>query len=290
MTTMDPLPPPSTPTRGQVQKTWVDRIVLAGFMDEDHFSSVVGDYLSNLPEDEKVALLTKAEEARSYVRTLPTEDLSEVEIELIPDDKIAHIQSDQQFQQAFRDRNYRFAYVRVDRIIALQTTVSPRHDPVPTSEDELLKLCLPNEWEVPAEITFIPPQGPILITTSTPAMRGIKLAMENGKVSMSPSPHLNLLNVREFDSRFYLYNGYHRAFDLLTGGVQRVPAIITKAQNPSDIGIQDDGFFSAAYTQRLSRPPLIKDFLSSAAIPTKVRERRHGVTISLDFKPFTIGI
>lgn len=46
-----------------------------------------------------------------------------------------------------------------------------------------------------------------------------------GTVTLSPPKHMNLLQVVHFSGRYYLRNGYHRLFDVISSGREKVPLI-----------------------------------------------------------------
>jgi hypothetical protein len=175
----------------------------------------------------------------------------------------------------------------------LQPWIEPRGDPIPAAEADLLAFALPTNWDVPAEVSFIPPQGPIQILTSSPAMQSIRADFDaqKGTVTLGAPKHLNLVQVAHFNGRHYLLNGYHRVADALRAGVNELPALVTQAIfGPQDIQLGGTGMFAAGHVIGLPRPPLVADFHTPAAIAAKVRERRYGVLIELNLKPLVIGI
>lgn len=122
-------------------------------------------------------------------------------------------------------------------------------------------------------------------------LQGLSLEMDatTGRISLGPAQHINLVQVKEFNGRFYLLNGYHRVFDLLASGKVEIPALVSKALAPQEVDLGPTSF-NIGYTMGLARPPLVPDFLGPAALETQVRLRRYGVTINLDMKPFNIGV
>lgn len=163
---------------------------------------------------------------------------------------------------------------------------------MPTDELELLKFALPNTFELPAEVNFIPPQGPIQILSSNPMFQGLAIDLDNinGKVTLGPSKHLNLTQVRYFQGKLFLFNGYHRVADAIRLGIAEFPCLVVEAFSPAELIVQDPRFFNFGYLSALARPPLVSDFSSQAAIITKTRERRYGMIVPLDIKPINIGI
>jgi hypothetical protein len=155
-----------------------------------------------------------------------------------------------------------------------------------------MKFALPNQWEVPAEINFIPPQGPIQILSSSPMFQGLSIDFDfpNGKVQLGPPKHLNLVQVSHFQGKYYLRNGYHRIADAIFAGIREFPCLLIEAFNPLEVQLTGQNFFNFGYVVNLPRPPLVADFNTPAAIQTKTRERRYGMIVKLDISPINIGI
>jgi hypothetical protein len=203
------------------------------------------------------------------------------------------IRAEPLFNQAFGQRPHDFVYVDIRRLCALQPWIEPRGDPIPTVEADLLAFALPPDWDVPAEVSFIPPQGPIQILTSSPAMQGsirAEFDAAKGTVMLGAPKHLNLIQVAHLAGRHYLLNGYHRVADALRAGVNELPALVTEAVlGLPDIQLGPPAFL-AQHVATIVRPPLVADFHTAAAITAKVRERRYGVLVELNLKPLVIGI
>jgi hypothetical protein len=66
--------------------------------------------------------------------------------------------------------------------------------------------------------------------------------------------------VAEFRGRWFLRDGYHRAYCLLRAGVHRIPAVVIYARTIGEVGANEPWFFSEE--QLFSgRPPRVVDFL-----------------------------
>jgi hypothetical protein len=292
MTSTYPIAPQPPAVRGQVQKLFNDMKVLAGFTDHNHLMSIIGEYFNDQSPALQQQILLEAQNARIFVSTLAPFVVSQAEIRPITHQYIQSLLADPIFQANFGGMIHRFAYIDPMKIIALQPWIETRDDSIPSDELELLKFALPNTFELPAEINFIPPQGPIQILSSNPMFQGLAIDFDNinGKVTLGPPKHLNLTQVRHFQGKFYLFNGYHRLADAIQLGVSEFPCLIVEAFSPVDLFIQDPRFFNFGYLNSLARPPLVSDFSNQATIMTKIRERRYGMIISLDIKPINIGI
>lgn len=283
---------PATAPRGVVQKTFVPAIILSGFTDPVHFGQLAEEYLASLSAEEKTKILADADATRQFVAQLPPLTPTQIELRDIVHPHVTAIQSDPIFAQAFTRLPHRFRYVDPTGIIALQASIEPRSDVVPTAEDALLEFALPRTWDIPAEISFIPPLGPIQILTSNPGLQGLAVELDqpSARVMLSAPKHLNLVQIVQLNGRYFLRNGYHRIADAVKADVREFPALVVDAFSPNDITLPGVGMFNSGYVLGLQRPPLVQDFFTAAALRTKVRERRYGIIVNLDVKPIIIGI
>ncbi len=292
MTTNNPLPTPAAAPRGSVQKTFVDARVLSGFADANHFELLAGEYLATLDAPTKAQVLTDAAATRAFVAQLPPAPPAPIIVRGIAGPHVDAIRNDPLFARTLGQSAYQFSYIDPAGLVALQASIEPRLDPVPATEADLLAFALPQTWEVAAEVSFMPPAGPIQIWSSNPAMQGVVMELDQAtsKVMISAPKHLNLVQVAQFNGRYFLRNGYHRVADALAAGLREFPAIVIDALTPADVALPGVVTFNLGYVLGLQRPPLVADFHTAAALTTRVRERRYGAVISMDIKHVNIGI
>jgi hypothetical protein len=179
--------------RGKVQKTFITAKVLSGVTDAGHLDLLIGEHLGTLDVAARQAALTAADASRAFVATLAPFQPANAVLRPIQSPHIHAIRADPLFQQSFGQRPHDFAYVDLRQLVALQPWIEPRGDPIPAAEADLLAFALPTNWDVPAEVSFIPPQGPIQILTSSPAMQGIRADFDaqKGTVTLGAPKHLN---------------------------------------------------------------------------------------------------
>ncbi len=291
MVTQTTLATPTVAVRDAIQKTFVPATILSGFTDAGHFELLAGEYLASLGAKAKSQLLARADKTRKFVATLAPFQPANVVGAEITGPHVDAIRADPLFIGAFGQRPYTFARVDITQLVALQPWVEPRGDPIPTGHEEQLKLALPHKWEVPAEFSFVPPNGPLQVFTSNPALQALAIQADivNQVVLLSTLKHINLVQVVHFSGRHYLRNGYHRVADALADGLKDFPAIVTEAMVfPQDVQLPSHAAFNPQYFAGLPRPPLLSDFHTRAALRAKVRERRYGVIVSV--VPISIGI
>lgn len=71
--------------------------------------------------------------------------------------------------------------------------------------------------------------------------------------------------VGELRGRWFLRDGYHRAYRLLQAGVHRIPAVVIHARTIEELGATEPWFFGEA--QLFSeRPPQVADFLDDGMV------------------------
>ena len=283
---------PSVAVRGLVQKTFISARVLSGFTDVNHQEQLIGEYLATLDQTRRQRLLDDADASRRFVSELAPFQGGSAVLRPITSQYVSAIEADPLFNQVFGVRPHQFAYVDLGMLIALQPWVEPRLDPIPATEDELMTFALPNNWDIPAEVSFIPPMGPIQILTSSPSFSGLRMEFDaaTATVKLGAPKHLNLIQVIHFAGRHFLINGYHRVTDALAANVRELPALVTQAMSPQELQLPGMGPFNAGYVQGLPRPPLVSDFTTAASIAAKMRERRYGMLVDVTIKPLMIGI
>jgi hypothetical protein len=71
--------------------------------------------------------------------------------------------------------------------------------------------------------------------------------------------------VAELRGRWFLRDGYHRAYRLLRAGVYRIPAVIVYARTIEELGAIDPWFFSEDKLFS-ERPPRVMDFLDDSLV------------------------
>jgi hypothetical protein len=204
------------------------------------------------------------------------------------------VEKDPVFASIFGNVSYRFAWVQPGKLVALQTFVKVQEETVPSEEDALLAFALPHDWRVPAEISFIPPLGPIYVVTSSPQMAGLQVRMDakKGQIILEPPSHINLIQAVQLAGRYYLRNGYHRVAGAIAAGITELPALVVDASQPTDVEIPNLGLagFNVLHSMGLPRPPLVSDFGGKACVEISMREKRYGASVSLQISPLNIGI
>lgn len=71
--------------------------------------------------------------------------------------------------------------------------------------------------------------------------------------------------VAQYAGRWFLRDGYHRAYKLFRAGIYQIPAVVVRAMTLEDLGAIQPQFFSEAVLLS-EHPPLVSDFLNEALI------------------------
>lgn len=98
----------------------------------------------------------------------------------------------------------------------------------------------------------------------------------------SGSPYMEVASYRD---RWYLRDGYHRAFRLLSQGVRCTAAVVVDAQTIAQLGAVTSWFFpeDVLFSQR---PPMVMDFLEDGLIVRYSRPQRERVFhVSIEEQP-----
>jgi len=262
-------------------------------MRDEQFNALSGEFLASANPTRRQRIADAVRQSRELTPGLAPVVLDDVEVRPLSHNRIEELMADPVFAATFGARPYHFAWVRPERLVALQTFVQPRDDPTPASVDELVELCLPLQSSVPAELSFQAPLGPVYMMSSSPQMQGIRINMDaaTNRLILEPPLHLNLVQAVQFARRTYLRNGYHRLYDLMKGGASEVPALVVEGIQPQDVALPPSpGAFDLAYLMSLARPPVLGDFVTDSAVDVAVRERRYGVSIALQINPISVGL
>jgi hypothetical protein len=174
-------------------------------------------------------------------------------------------------QAEYEGLDWTLGVVDLRRLLAFQRRLvfSPRRQtsPIPQQDDwsQLIALTLGlqrgtdhhfvRNWSATGDLD-------ISLHSNNPDLQ-LRLSPDAGR-----SGHLPLslyggspfFEVAEFRGRWFLRDGYHRAYRLLQAGVHRVPAVVISTRSVGELGATEPWFFSEE--QLFSdRPPRIMDFL-----------------------------
>jgi hypothetical protein len=189
--------------------------------------------------------------------------------------------------------NWSLGVVDLRRLIAFQRRISFGSS-LPTSPAPSV-----DDWPALVAVSF----G----ASKPPEFEMIRKPYENTIVLRSCNPNLSLrffddrlspvsvhagspfFEVAQYRDRWFLRDGYHRAYDLLRANIFQVPAVIVYARTLEELGATQPWFFNEE-TLFSATPPRVIDFLDDALV---LEYNRHlliktvSVTIEESFAPLT---
>lgn len=272
--------------------------VLVGFWDETTALNFARGQGVPLTTEEFEALKKKINEARDYAGTLPDrrDDLPQIlpfsQSEL---ESVKELEAETTFREHLQGmRKWEYGWVELGKALVFQPSLNTSY------VDSLVKL-VPSEDQRLETIQFCLPQAkkaaPKLVTQGVDAVSNtFSIVTDNldfrilGQVQ-GEEPQagrkfagfafgggLPQMSVVEYKGRFFLKNGYHRAFALHKAGHRRFPCLVLHTDNYAMTGAQAAGFFPLD-TMLSERAPRLEDFNSPAAVPIPRRILRVMITV-----------
>lgn len=158
---------------------------------------------------------------------------------------------------------------------------------VASEAQRILGTCLPLEIISPVRTVWQQMSKGVLVHTldNTFDVQGMFVDCVNGQVRFLVSPGANLMLVREYEGRYILANGYHRAWLLRSRGVTMVPVVIQKP--PTRQEAVPPGMIAPDIILG-PHPPLVDDFLSdemSLSVTVRSMVRTLKITAEVSVVP-----
>jgi hypothetical protein len=177
-----------------------------------------------------------------------------------------HIAATPMFLNAFGQQGWKIARVPLDRLVIVQPVIDAIHDQVPTSEEEVVKWCLPETSTLDYQASLAADSQPgsfhVILTARHPNQDfDVELVQGGtGGALLGLRPRPNHVSVIRLPNRYVVHNGHHRLAALADAGVAEVPVVIL---DPAAMGPLQDrpGFLPFALAAQHPRPPVISDFL-----------------------------
>ena len=205
------------------------------------------------------------------------------------------VTQDAQFGRTVAGFNaFGWGLVEIDPLIAFQLHISVERGKeraiTDTSVAAMLALCLPAA-PMDVKATWTIGGGPFTgnVTLVAESLNltalGPPAIPVNGRVDPASEigPILgvasDLVHVFQVGGRFYLRNGYHRAWALRKAGATHMPALILQASSYAQGQVPAAGFFPPALVTG-PNPPTMGHFTQDRAYPVKLRRARRRVRIT----------
>jgi hypothetical protein len=131
----------------------------------------------------------------------------------------------------------------------------------------------PWDWDGLADIAFASP-GPVRCDVVHDAQNNTVLLQSANpnlhiRVTEDPSAPIAIhagspfFEVAHYANRWFLRDGYHRAYTLLRAGIFQLPAVVVRAKTLEELGAVKPRFFSESVLLA-DHPPFVKDFLNES--------------------------
>ncbi len=189
--------------------------------------------------------------------------------------------------------NSSFKLVEIDPLLSYQFHIAPAWSvslcaPLkdPSRLEELLRFCLPHTVENPPgyEVAALP-NGFCIKTIS----RNLRIlgsgqlgtdAAQQHFAGIAYGPSSNLIQVARFDGRYYLRNGYHRAYGLRKAGATHMPCVLVEATDYSQLGFMGGGVTFERDLLESDNPPTCGHFMQDRAYSLQLRSLTRVISVS----------
>lgn len=196
-------------------------------------------------------------------------------------------------QMEFEGLEWRLAVIDLRRLLCFQRRlVLPAEDIEPESQHDF-------DWQRRLDLAFSPPRTSQLRHRMNPTELTLQTDNPDFSVRLKPvsseaepfglalrhgSPFMEVARYRD---RWFLRDGYHRAFRLLCARVFAVPAVVVEARNLQELGAVQPWFFpeDVLFSRR---PPAVSDFASDGFVlrwRRPVRRKVIRISITEHFEP-----
>ena len=143
------------------------------------------------------------------------------------------------------------------------------------------------DWDRLIEIAFASPNPVICDVVHDTDKKTVILQSTNPnvqlRVTQDPAAPVAVyagspfFEVAQYAGRWFLRDGYHRAYKLLRAGIFQIPAVIVHARTLEELGAVKPQFFSEAILLS-EHPPFVSDFLNDALT---IEYERHPIIKTL---------
>jgi hypothetical protein len=195
-------------------------------------------------------------------------------------------------RQTFNVPQYDFALVEIDPLLAFQFTVdrdrSHHHCKAlrtPPSVDEMLPVCLPGAHSQ-EDVQFSGASNMAHLNSMVVKSRNTGLRIDGSGLFQGQNIvgaqigfSLPLAHVVEWEGRYYLHNGYHRAIGCRAAGATHMPCVLRSVNTAQEAAINPPQTFDEALLKS-ANPPTVGHFTQGRACDVQLRSMLKIITIS----------
>lgn len=270
--------------------TWEEAAVLGGFLPRSSFEPFVEEARKKLTAPQLADIWKSHREAVSFVRGLTVEDLANVGESPLAKQfsfREEEIRNQEEFREIYEGRTVRFATVRPTRLAVFQFQVRIGGRPLSAEPSLVLDECLPKTFNVEVDLELLgnPSTHSFQVTATTDTgnvfLGKPRLDHEKQLFELPFLPNRNWVQVAHFAKRYWIHNGYHRIYNLIALGVDRIPCIVYEAEVPVEVVGNVIDLQSFEKLRQMKRPPLMMDFFSKTAIKLPRRRHRRMLVVTL---------
>jgi hypothetical protein len=277
---------------------------LFGFMSEQD----AGNFLNGLcvfqDQDEFESYKKKWAPAADSVSQLKLRVLSPVnqrELSPLHSDYVKQLTENPGFRQIFRT-DFAVREVELERVIAFQRHIDTEYaeelaNKMASDDKYVMDSCLPLVFKQEVQVSFDQTVPGVTFSSVSPKLQlgglqiigvgGPEVTIGGQRVQQPGVIFLigtqpNYVQVVEYESRYFLKNGYHRAYAALLSNRKQIPAVVYRAEDFATVGALNPAFFSRELLLSAA-PPLLCDFLNEKiAVDVKLKPMRKILRARVD--------
>lgn len=269
-----------------------DALSLVGFMDQQTALA----YMTNtcIFPDNDPAILTQEWQAAQRLRGSAVANAGRPRVTPLAHPYLTRVSTNPHFGPLFSQVQWEFAAIEVRPLLAFQYHVladaAQQHCATVSTNpsiDDMLPICLPDTYPAPKFETFIQPTG-MYVEASAMDMA----VLGQGRIILNPDPNFHFVVagmvfgppnpwvlVTEYQGRYYLGNGYHRAYGLGQRGATEIPCILVHAATSEQIGLKGGTTFDEVLLAS-SDPPTCAHLIDNRGYAVAVRHIRKRLAIN----------
>jgi hypothetical protein len=199
----------------------------------------------------------------------------------LEDPRVKKVEGTAAFANSFGRTEFEFGWVVPHLVVPSQAYVKIDASKDPDESPDLFEVAFPEPAQPKFEV-IDGEDGVYYLVSSSPHMNSGQpvIASGSGLLTVSVGVHLNFILIAYYAETFFGRNGTHRLEWATRMGLDRVPALVVKAQSEREAGVLlgVDGF-SMKKLLSSKRPPLVGDFRTSAAMTMPIRKSMYGFTL-----------
>ncbi len=205
------------------------------------------------------------------------------------------------FRQLFGSK-FALREVELEHLVCFQRYVDTEHSAelaakMRSSDKYILESCLPLEFRQDVQVSFDQAVPGVTFSSVSPKLQfaGLQITGFGGPeityggqqvkqvgVLLLIGTQPNYVQVVGYNGRYFLKNGYHRAYAALLSNRKQIPAVVSESEDFAGTGALNTGFFSRELLLG-DAPPLVTDFLNDRiAVDVKLKPMRKVIRVRAD--------